>query len=519
MDKLIELQLKKSAEIKSKRDEIDKYKANIKQKEGKLSAASSSEDYDLAEKLQFEIDKLNTKIGKVQSQISQLTKEHSDLQTEMNQLHSKHLLQVKDYVYKLIELETKVTTEKNIYEKNTEEHLNDQKQVIKGKEIRISETHKELENRIIETKAKLSEIEQKWVDNAKEHIDEKTELESQIQTIDSQISDLEKQLNMLIDQKEQLEDQRTQKIKIIKKINAEFEPEIEDLKEVNGKYERKLLVNSEAREVLEWDKVSLQQQEEEFKIKLQDFQSKISEIIGQANEIKTKLRQDEREFEKFENLINDYQSKTGEYEAINAQLNQIISSRRTNEVAISEYETELTESYVKLDEHDKTLEDLEVEKKAWAISKKFKEAKRVKDLITLKTSKKEQLEKRIEEVKYLKEGLEQSQIKNEASYIKLNEDQANLEKEIKLLEYHILNKKKDQILEHAIDGQLSSEQEKLIEIIELDLSEIVSKYSLTKTQLELFSSLNEEVDECENEDQENHSEISIEENSEDEFEK
>ena len=55
----------------------------------------------------------------------------------------------------MIEIEATLASESSNYQRKTEEHLNDQKQVIKGKEIRIQETKKEFENRIVECNAEL----------------------------------------------------------------------------------------------------------------------------------------------------------------------------------------------------------------------------------------------------------------------------------------------------------------------------------------------------------------------------
>lgn len=62
----------------------------------------------------------------------------------------------------MIEIEATLASESSNYQRKTEEHLNDQKQVIKGKEIRIQETKKEFENRIVECNAELETRQSKF---------------------------------------------------------------------------------------------------------------------------------------------------------------------------------------------------------------------------------------------------------------------------------------------------------------------------------------------------------------------
>lgn len=66
---LISTQLQKQKDIKNKIKQIDEIKVEIQGKENELSVASQSEDYDLAEKLQEDVNMLQTKQAKIQAEI------------------------------------------------------------------------------------------------------------------------------------------------------------------------------------------------------------------------------------------------------------------------------------------------------------------------------------------------------------------------------------------------------------------------------------------------------------------
>jgi uncharacterized UPF0160 family protein len=84
------------------------------------------------------------------------------------------------------------------------------------------------------------------------------------------------------------------------------------------------------------------------------------------------------------------------------------------------------------------IEKLEAEKKAQAQNKKFKEAKRTKDLINLKQSKKLKVQEEIEDFKKCIEAAEENLDKAKRTLNKLNEKKEVAEKELEEVELKIL---------------------------------------------------------------------------------
>lgn len=283
-------------------------------------------------------------------------------------------------------------------------------------------------------------------------------------------------LSQKIDQKETLEEQRIEKAKIIKKINQEFEPEIMSIKDVTDKYERKLMVNVEKKDALESEKQTFEKQQEEFNQKLKHFDEINDGYANLTKQLKATLKAEEKEYEKFDRLVTDHHHKVEEHEALTKEIHDLKNEQKSNEQTIAEYETELAEHCAKIDEHDKMLEGLESEKKILAMHKKFKEAKRTKDLIVMKTEHKNKLQKRIEEIKYLKDGIEKCRVRNEKIYEKLVKDQAESQLELKNLEYQILLQKY-MSLEKSIKLKTPTEdQSKLLDLLSSELASYTAAY-------------------------------------------
>lgn len=81
---------------------------------------------------------------------------------------------------------------------------------------------------------------------------------------------------MKIDQKHSLEEERAEKVKLIKKINSEFETDIQKLTDQKEKFERKRMVNNENKDVLEQEKQKVIEQQTEFEQRLKEFDANIS---------------------------------------------------------------------------------------------------------------------------------------------------------------------------------------------------------------------------------------------------
>ena len=257
IETFIQKQMQKWRTLKEKRNQESELVDSIKTLEKQRDEASKAEEYDLAEQLQDKITKSVQKIDSIHRLTLNLEKQRSDLENQIKEIEDLFIKEIKDDITMLIDVESKQSTEKNIYEKTETEKIDDKKGKLRIKDIRIEETDKELEKKIKESTIKLKEIEEEWSLNAKEHIEEKDKLEVEIQQVDSDITELEKQLKIKIDQKHILEEKHSAEVKAIRQVNLEFETEIEDLNEHKEKYERKKLDNSEKKEALEADKEKL----------------------------------------------------------------------------------------------------------------------------------------------------------------------------------------------------------------------------------------------------------------------
>ena len=86
-----------------------------------------------------------------------LEKQQDELESQIK-LEEAFIKSVKDDLSILIEIESKQTTERNIYQKTEEERIGDLKASLRSKDIRIEETEKEISNKINETQKKLDVI-------------------------------------------------------------------------------------------------------------------------------------------------------------------------------------------------------------------------------------------------------------------------------------------------------------------------------------------------------------------------
>jgi hypothetical protein len=265
---LIKQQIEKWGKIQTRRSEEQKIHQNIVDLEKKLGEATHNEDYDLATEIQTQIDKL------IASKPTE-TDHPFDIQSQIKLHQTEFLSQLKDDIYKLIEVESKLTTDKNIFEKSETEKISYAKEDLTSKSNRCTQTASDLSEKLSETEDKLNKIEQKAYEHSKEHVDERNHLDSEIKIVDKEIEELEKQLKLKIDKKHDLEERREQKVKIIKKLNEEFEGEIEELSDIKEKYQRKQMVNDETKEVLKEEDIKIKEEEKEFEKKLVEFDTQI----------------------------------------------------------------------------------------------------------------------------------------------------------------------------------------------------------------------------------------------------
>lgn len=117
---MITKQIEKWQTIQNKRKEEEQLKAKITEKEQQLLEATKNEDYDLAAELQAEIS----------NYISKQENLRFKLEEKMKSVKSGFIKSVKEDIYKLIEQESRLSTEKGIYEKTEKEKLLDTKEAI-----------------------------------------------------------------------------------------------------------------------------------------------------------------------------------------------------------------------------------------------------------------------------------------------------------------------------------------------------------------------------------------------------
>lgn len=113
---LIKQQIEKWSQIQSRRSEEQKIQQTIADLEKKLGEATHNEDYDLATEIQAKIDKITASKPKE-------TDHPFDIQAQVKLHQTDFLAQLKDDIFKLIEVESKLTTDKNIYQKSETEKI------------------------------------------------------------------------------------------------------------------------------------------------------------------------------------------------------------------------------------------------------------------------------------------------------------------------------------------------------------------------------------------------------------
>ena len=115
----------------------------------------------------------------------------------------------------------------------------------------------------------------------------------------------------------------------------------------------------------------------------------------------------------------------------NKELNQ-------NEAEINNFDNNLDDYCNKLNGLEHEIESLEEEKKSLAQKKKFKDAKRVKDSLVLKTEKRDNMQVKITELKKAKETAEDSILENKKKLKKQTTKKQKQEIELRHYEYDIL---------------------------------------------------------------------------------
>lgn len=197
IEDLIERQMHKWRVIKDKRVLEEKLRGEIKAKEGQLAEASKMEEYDLADRLQNEINKDQGKIEAIEKHMVSLEKQKGELEAMVKAVEDRFVREVKEDVSVLMEIESRQTTERNIYWKTEEEKIGEARAALKAKEIRLQETYKEIEKKIREGEGKIRELQEECEFNAKDSIEEKNRLDECIEEIDREIEELEKKVTYL----------------------------------------------------------------------------------------------------------------------------------------------------------------------------------------------------------------------------------------------------------------------------------------------------------------------------------
>ena len=263
------------------------------------------------------------------------------------------------------------------------------------------------------------------------------------------------------------------------------------------------MVNNEANDQLEADKENLVKFEEDYEQKVKDYETKIQSNSLLLKEIKLRMGTQEAQYEVINKLILEYDQKSDEFESLFGQIDNLIKTQSENKQTITEYQSELSVSFSKLEEHDKALNDLENEKKTLAKNKKFKEAKRIKDLIVMKTNKKANLEKRVEEIKHLKEDVETQNAKEAEMYEQLLGQQTEAEKDLKFLEYKIAVKKYQQVLNFISNDHPDKEEQEVLDTLSQEISDMENKYGFTLEEQEQHQEEEEQIIETTKDNDEN----------------
>lgn len=297
---MIDTQISKWESIQTKRENEQKLKLEIQDYEKEVMQATHNDDYDLAEQLQAKIDKTTKELEKNRDY-------RFELEEKTKEIKSIFLKDIKENISALIVTESKLESQKGIFHREETMRINDQNDEFIAQGLKLGTIEKDFTQKLEESKRNLKELEGKVSEKAKEHIDAKDVLEEKITVVDSEIAELERQLKLKIDEKHALEEEREEKIKIIKEITSDLDDQ--KFKEEVGKYERKLMVNSERKGDLLQEQEKLTESKIEFAEKIEDFDKKINQFSTLAKNLKERLKKQESEFDQFDSVIKEYERK------------------------------------------------------------------------------------------------------------------------------------------------------------------------------------------------------------------
>ena len=245
---------KRGAEVENVETQKEIKLLKLKQK-----SALKEEDFDTVVEIDEQTEKFEGKIRENQALLETLDENYQEIEVEFMEEEQQFIKSVREKVLRLVELESNLTIERNIYEKTEAEKISDSKQTIKNRQTNIEISKSEIVTKIVSTQQKLDEIENECRSKAEEHYSEKENLDAQISEIESTIQELEKMLIEAKSKKSDLVESREISLTEISKIKKDYKPEIEELSEIKEKYERKLEVNSEDQNELDLETTDLTQ--------------------------------------------------------------------------------------------------------------------------------------------------------------------------------------------------------------------------------------------------------------------
>jgi hypothetical protein len=297
---MIDTQISKWESIQTKRENEQKLKIEIQNYEKEVLEATQSDDFDLAEHLQTKIDKTTKELEKNRDY-------RFELEEKTKEIKSFYLKDIKDNISALIVSESKLESQKGIYNREETRKINDQSEEILSQNTKLETNETDLILKLEESRQNLKNIEEKVSKKAKEHIETKNELDSKITKVDTEIAELERLLKLKIDEKHALEEEREDTVNIIKEITSGLDDR-KYMDEVE-KYERKLMVNSERKEAILQEQEKLTENKLDFAEQMKDLDKKIVQFSTLAKNMKDRLRKQESEFEIFDSVIKEYERK------------------------------------------------------------------------------------------------------------------------------------------------------------------------------------------------------------------
>lgn len=426
--------------------------------------------------MQLSIDKNLSQIESIRRLILNLEKQRSELESQIKIISDSFVKTFKEDISNLIDIESKQSTEKNIYEKTEEERLNDKKSKLNSKSIRYKETEKEYLKKIDGVNSKLREIEEESNLNAKEYVDERDQLVEEISQVDKEILELQRQLKLKLEHKQSLEKQHTTVVNAIKQVNQEFESEIDDLNETKAKYQKKMDKNTEKLNDLEEEIQHLAEQEEHMKQQISEFETQIDGFVELTSDMKCKIKKQERHLTKLHKTVQEFDSKWTEFRELVESINKWNSELKKNESMINNLDDSLDDYWSKLNELERTLESLEEEKKTFAQQKKFKDAKRVKDTIEYKTEQKSEISEKIAQLKSKKQEVEDSIETASHTLQNLAKKKEKQELEIRNFEYDLLWLKRKELKYSLRDPSEEYKESDVMKILTKEIVELEDKF-------------------------------------------